>query len=168
MFVNSNSQTRKTDSRLQTQHQDEQETLTGTLRMNPRAYLNRDGSHTYLFWMDVESQTGSQNNNQLNRKASLVAYVPAGCTDYCAALRRGDYIKVIYAVQTDYYLDKEGRSAKKTYLRAKGVYSLNRAAGPVLGRGQPTPPSAPPHRCLIPTAPPANMPSDFRMKGGRT
>lgn len=101
-------------------------TLTGTLSMNPLAYHKRDGSCAYLLRMHVESRTGNPNNDQLNHEALLVAYVPAGKTDYCAALCQGDHVKVRYVVQTDTYLNREGQPTKKTYFSAKGVYHLKK------------------------------------------
>ena len=126
--ANNNNQIQKTDRHLRPRYLGMWGTLTGALSANPKVYHNRDGSRTYLFRMDVESRTGNPNNDQLNHKASLVAYVPSGHTDYCAGLSEGDGIKVRYVVQTDYYLNKEGRPTKKTCLRATCVYPIHQEA----------------------------------------
>lgn len=111
-------------------------TLSGALSMKPLAYHKQDGSCMYLLRLHVESQTGNPNNNQLNHEATLVAYVPAGKTDYCAALGQGDCVKVRYVIQTDTYLNKEGQPAKKTYFRAKAVYPLNREGKSATGQDE--------------------------------
>lgn len=115
-------------------------TLTGALSANPIAYQNRDGSRTYLFQMNVESRTGNLNNEQLNHKASLIAYVPKGQTDCYSALRRGDRVTVRYVVQTSYYLDKEGQPTEKTCLSARGIRLLSKKAAPGLRQVRPPQP----------------------------
>lgn len=121
-------QLQKTDRHLRPRYLGMWGTLTGALSANPMVYHNRDGSCTYLFRMNVEFRTGNPNNDQLNHKASLVAYVPAGHKDYCVGLSQGDCIKVRYVVQTDYYLDREGRPTKRTCLSARGVYPIRQEA----------------------------------------
>ena len=141
--TNSSSQPQKANSRLQSRYLGAWGTLTGALAANPLAYQNRDGSCTYLFRMKVDSRTGNLNNDQLNDTASLAAYVPKGQVDCYSALRRGDRVAVRYVVQTDYYLDKERRPAKKTYLSARTVHLLRKEAPSVLRPCRSPRPSSP-------------------------
>lgn len=142
---NSHSQSQRASRRIRTRYMGAQGTLTGTLSANPIVYHNRDSSHTYLLQMNVESRTGNLNNDKLNHKASLVAYVPAGHTDYCAELRRESPVMVRYVVHTDYYLDWEGHPAQKTYLSARGVYPLYRGTSALSGCVRPRDAPAPQH-----------------------
>ena len=141
--ANSGRQTQKADNRLQSRYLGAWGTLTGALAANPLAYQNRDGSRTYLFRMKVESRIGNLNNDQLNHTASLAAYVPKGHIDCYSALRRGDRVTVRYVVQTDYYLDKESRPAKKTCLSARSVHLLSKKAPSALRQSRSTCPSSP-------------------------
>ena len=143
----------------------EQGTLTGTLKQDPRVYCNQDGSRTYMFQLNVESRTGNPNNDQLNHAAALVAYVPVGNTDYCAALRQGDCVNVRYVVQTDYYRNREGRPTKKTFLSAKGVYPSRQGKRPLPERCRSQPPRTS-RRGGLPAAPRPFYPSENRQDSG--
>ena len=136
-------QLQKTDRHLRPRYLGMWGTLTGALSANPMVYHNRDGSCTYLFRMNVESRTGNPNNDQLNHKASLIAYVPKGQIDCYSALRRGDRITVCYVVQTSYYLDKEGCPVQKTCLSARSFRLLSKQATPALRQAWPPRLSAP-------------------------
>lgn len=157
--TNSNSQSKKADSRLRPKYLGAWGTLTGALAANPLAYQNRDGSRTYLFRMKVESRVGNLNNDQLNHKASLIAYVPKGQIDCYSALRRGDRITVCYVVQTSYYLDKEGCPVQKTCLSARSFRLLSKQATPALRQAWPP-------RLSAPQRTGRSIPSRLRPDGG--